>query len=141
MLAAKPRRPALRKERKMYKAPTIMFTFCVSTFEQYQPSTAGMAMDFEHGTEDNLKVLSDYDKLRFLQKCFDMLSEEIIDRRVRAKINEAARAASTTHNNARAEILQALARGYCSVRNEHKVLDSDLIEAMADELAKLSPVA
>ena len=47
----------------------------------------------------------------------------------------------TTHNIARNEILQALARGYCAPINSGKELDSNLIIAMADELAKLSPVA
>src|SRR3990167_6562103 len=31
------------------------------------------------------------------------------------------------------EILQALARGYCSHPNEHKILDVDLIKSMTDE--------
>ena len=31
---------------------------------------------------------------------------------------------------------EALARGYCSECNEHKVLDPDLIEAMVEELLK-----
>ena len=35
------------------------------------------------------------------------------------------------------EIRQALARGYCSDRNKHKVLDLDLIEDMATEIEKL----
>jgi len=35
------------------------------------------------------------------------------------------------------EIRGALARGYCSKENEHKVLDPDLIEAMAIEIDKL----
>lgn len=47
----------------------------------------------------------------------------------------------TPTNNARDKILQALASGYCHPKNSSKVLDSDLIFAMADELAKLSPVA
>lgn len=34
-------------------------------------------------------------------------------------------------------LLQALARGYCSATNSHKVLDSDLIIAMADEVMKI----
>ncbi len=34
-------------------------------------------------------------------------------------------------------IRQALARGYCSKRNEHKVLDPDLIEDMAVEVEKV----
>jgi len=50
-------------------------------------------------------------------------------------------ALKTANNNARDEILQALARGYCAPINSGKELDSDLILAMADELAKLSPVA
>ncbi len=33
-------------------------------------------------------------------------------------------------------ITQALARGYCSKRNEHKVLDPDLILDMAGEIYK-----
>ena len=37
----------------------------------------------------------------------------------------------------RAEIMQALARGYCSDTNKSKVLDVDLIEAMADEVLNL----
>lgn len=32
------------------------------------------------------------------------------------------------------QIMQALARGYCSPQNEQKVLDPDLIEAMTKEL-------
>ena len=36
----------------------------------------------------------------------------------------------------RDEIAGALARGYCSKRNEHKVLDPDLIEDMVCELLK-----
>lgn len=32
------------------------------------------------------------------------------------------------------DIRQALARGYCSKENESKVLDPDLIEAMATEV-------
>ncbi len=35
------------------------------------------------------------------------------------------------------EIVGALARGYCSKENEKKVLDSELIEAMAIEVEKL----
>jgi hypothetical protein len=34
----------------------------------------------------------------------------------------------------REEIIGGLARGYCSKSNETKVLDPDLIEAMADEV-------
>ncbi len=34
-------------------------------------------------------------------------------------------------------IRQALARGYCSKRNEHKVLDPDLIEDMTVEVEKV----
>jgi hypothetical protein len=56
-------------------------------------------------------------------------------------IKELKAGAALRTTNARAEILQALSRGYCSVKNDHKILDVDLIEAMADELAKLSPVA
>ncbi len=38
----------------------------------------------------------------------------------------------------KAELLrQALARGYCAEGNTHKVLDSDLIEAMAKEVEKM----
>lgn len=36
-----------------------------------------------------------------------------------------------------AQIRQALARGYCSKENEHKILDPDLIEAMTRELLDL----
>jgi len=35
------------------------------------------------------------------------------------------------------EIREALARGYCSKQNEHKVLDADLIEDMVIEVEKL----
>ena len=35
------------------------------------------------------------------------------------------------------EIRQALARGYCSERNKHKILDLNLIEDMATEVEKL----
>lgn len=35
------------------------------------------------------------------------------------------------------EIVQALARGYCSERNAHKMLDSDLIEDMCEEVVKI----
>ena len=48
---------------------------------------------------------------------------------------------SASTNCKRDGILQALARGYCSLKNKNKVLDPDLIEAMADELEKLSPVS
>lgn len=34
------------------------------------------------------------------------------------------------------KIREALARGYCSKENENKVLDADLIEAMAKEIEK-----
>ena len=37
----------------------------------------------------------------------------------------------------RSEIRGALARGYCTKENERKVLDSVLLEAMADELEEL----
>ena len=37
----------------------------------------------------------------------------------------------------RDDIRQALARGYCTERNSHKVLDSDLIEDMVNELSAL----
>lgn len=40
----------------------------------------------------------------------------------------------TPDENAKIEIRQALARGYCNQHNENKVLDPDLIEAMAMEL-------
>lgn len=46
----------------------------------------------------------------------------------------------TSDNNARVEISQALARGYCHKNNSHKVVDPILIEAMVDELMKLSAV-
>jgi hypothetical protein len=46
-----------------------------------------------------------------------------------------------TPNSPRDAILQALARGYCAPKNSGKELDSDLIYAMADELAKLHPLA
>ena len=32
------------------------------------------------------------------------------------------------------ELFQALARGYCHDKNSHKVLDADLIQAMAEEV-------
>jgi len=35
------------------------------------------------------------------------------------------------------ELVQALARGYCTKRNEHKELDVDLINDMAKEVMKL----
>jgi len=35
------------------------------------------------------------------------------------------------------EIRQALARGYCTERNDHKILDSFLIEDMASEVEKV----
>ena len=35
---------------------------------------------------------------------------------------------------AKDKILQALARGYCSEKNQNKVLDPDLIDSMANEL-------
>lgn len=35
------------------------------------------------------------------------------------------------------EIAGAIARGYCSEKNSHKVLDPDLVEAMAVEVEKL----
>ena len=35
------------------------------------------------------------------------------------------------------EIRQALARGYCTERNDHKILDSFLIEDMALEIEKI----
>ncbi len=38
----------------------------------------------------------------------------------------------------REEIVGALARGYCSPKNEKKVLDIDLIEGMADEVMKIT---
>lgn len=37
------------------------------------------------------------------------------------------------------ELRGALARGYCSSSNENKVLDPDLIEAMAVEVEKIAP--
>ena len=52
-----------------------------------------------------------------------------------------AEAHSTAPNSPRDAILQALARGYCAPKNSGKVLDSNLICAMADELAKLHPLA
>lgn len=36
--------------------------------------------------------------------------------------------------NMKKQILQALARGYCSEKNQHKVLDPDLIESMCEEV-------
>ena len=39
----------------------------------------------------------------------------------------------------RAEVLGALARGYCTERNSKKVLDPDLIEDMATEVIALFP--
>lgn len=39
------------------------------------------------------------------------------------------------------QVMEALARGYCSKENEYKVLDSFLIKAMADEIMKLEPQA
>lgn len=39
--------------------------------------------------------------------------------------------------NIREETLQALARGYCTKKNEKKVLDPDLINAMADQILPL----
>ncbi|NTW33726.1 MAG: hypothetical protein HGB12_14085 [Bacteroidetes bacterium] len=38
----------------------------------------------------------------------------------------------------KSEILQALARGYCSDKNNKKELDSDLINDMGEELFKLA---
>ena len=35
------------------------------------------------------------------------------------------------------QILQALARGYCTPENKHKELDSTLINAMAEEVMKV----
>ena len=36
------------------------------------------------------------------------------------------------------ELLGALARGYCTERNKHKILDPDLIKDMAVEVEKLT---
>ena len=38
--------------------------------------------------------------------------------------------------NMETQIREALARGYCHPENENKILDPDLINAMADELLK-----
>ena len=38
------------------------------------------------------------------------------------------------------ELLGALARGYCTKRNSQKVLDPDLIQDMAKEVEKLTPL-
>lgn len=37
----------------------------------------------------------------------------------------------------RQAVVGALARGYCTARNTGKVIDNDLIEAMADEIGDL----
>ena len=41
----------------------------------------------------------------------------------------------------RDEMLQAGARGYCTKRNEHKVLDSELIEDIIDEVRKIECIS
>jgi hypothetical protein len=37
----------------------------------------------------------------------------------------------------KADLYGALSRGYCTEKNKHKIIDSDLIEAMADEILLL----
>ena len=41
----------------------------------------------------------------------------------------------------RNEVLQALARGFCTKANEHKTMDADLCNAMADEVMSLAHLA
>lgn len=37
-------------------------------------------------------------------------------------------------------LLQALARGYCSPKNKEKIVDPELIEAMAEEVIAVLPL-
>ena len=60
--------------------------------------------------------------------------------RITKLINYLNRPADDLELSIRADISMALARGYCDDRNSGKVLDSDLISAMTDELLKLIDV-
>jgi hypothetical protein len=40
----------------------------------------------------------------------------------------------------KSDLLGALARGYCSDKNSGKIVDPDLIEAMAEEVQNLFPI-
>lgn len=62
-----------------YKYPSITLEFCMSTFEQYQPSTVNMAYDFEYGHNDEHVPLSNSGRLRFLRMARDSVSRKLED--------------------------------------------------------------
>jgi len=70
--------------------------------------------------------------------CMDMA---LRDYKEKERASKPVELSTTAPNSPRDAILQALARGYCAPKNSGKELDSDLICAMADELAKLHPLA
>jgi len=62
-----------------YKRANITLEFCVSTFEQYQPSEANLVFDFEYGPDGARVPLSDPDRIRFLRMARDRLSSKLED--------------------------------------------------------------
>jgi hypothetical protein len=68
-------------------SPTVLFKYNISTFEQYEPSTISMEICFDHGDENNLKTLSEDNKLKFMEECLCMLINKIIALKVEAVQN------------------------------------------------------
>ena len=58
-----------------YKHPEIKLQFNKSTFEQYEPSTVSVEWNFEYGHEPDIKVLSSYERKRFVKMAIDRLME------------------------------------------------------------------
>jgi hypothetical protein len=60
-----------------YKRASITLEFCMSTFEQYQPSTATIETDFEYGHDGKRMLLSDSERIRFLRIARDIITQKL----------------------------------------------------------------
>lgn len=76
-------------------------------------------------TDETKRLREDIARIGFLDGCMlsDSVVHEIINKVPDALLPD--------------EISGALARGYCTDRNEHKVVDPDLIEDMATEVKQI----
>jgi len=67
-----------KQRRKMsYKRASITLEFCMSTFEQYQPSAATVETDFEYGHDGKRMLLSDSERIRFLRMARDCVTQKL----------------------------------------------------------------
>mgnify|MGYP001590178048 CR=1 FL=1 len=67
-----------------YKYPTILIKFHISTFENYDPSGVTIETDFTDGGEgEDIKPLTMFEQLRFLELSYEELLKEYIKAKVK----------------------------------------------------------